>query len=291
MKTFFKLIRIKQWIKNLFLFLPILFGGRLLSATGIWNVFLAFLCFCIASSAVYVLNDIVDAESDRKHPVKRNRPIAAGKVNIHLAGALAGLLAGTALCGARLLFPDTPGVCISIAIYLALNLLYSYWLKHIAIVDVIVIATGFVLRVLAGGFACDVSVSPWLIMMVFLLTLFIAFAKRRDDLLKISNGETVFRKSVDGYTLGFVDQTLSLLAGALIVSYAIYTLQPDVERRFNSGNVYLTTIFVIAGILRYMQTAIVRQDSGEPTEKAYTDPFLICCVLAWAASFIVIIYC
>ncbi len=287
----FKLIRVRQWVKNLFVFLPLIFGGKLLSESGVWHGLAAFICFSFASSSIYVLNDIADRESDRQHPLKRNRPIASGKVTVASAGIISVLLALVALAGSAVLLPESPGVLWIIAAYIGLNLLYSYWLKHFAIIDVMVIAVGFVLRVMAGGAACDIPVSPWLTVMVFMLTLFIAFAKRRDDLVKISSGKKISRRSVAGYTLGFIDQTMSLLASAMIVAYIIYTLQPDVEARFDSKYVYLTTIFVIAGILRYMQIAIVMKDSGQPTEKIYRDPFLLGCVICWILSFIFIIYC
>lgn len=286
-----KLLRVKQWVKNAFVFLPMLFGGRLLSGSEVCASLVAFICFCLASSSIYILNDIVDCKTDRRHPVKRLRPIASGRVSVTVAAPLSALLSGVGLTLSRWMLPVSPGVTWTIAAYIALNLLYSYWLKHFAIIDVMVIAAGFVLRVLCGGFACAVQVSPWLSVMVFMLTLFIAFAKRRDDLLKINAGKNVTRRSVAGYTIGFIDQTMSLLAAAMIVAYIIYTLQPDVMERFGSQYVYLTTLFVIAGILRYLQTAIVRNDSGRPTEQIYTDPFLISCVVCWIVSFIIIIYC
>ena len=159
-----------------------------------------------------------------------------------------------------------------------------------AIIDAMVIALGFVLRVFAGGEACGIPVSPWLTIMVFMLTLFIAFGKRRDDLIRMKEERHVIRKSVAGYTLGFVDQAMTLLASALVVAYIIYSLQPEVESRFNSHYVYLTTIFVIAGVLRYMQIAIVKKNSGQPTEMVYNDPFLLTCIILWIATFIFIIY-
>lgn len=286
----FKLIRVRQWVKNLFVFLPLIFGGKLLSLTDVWLGLAAFISFSLAASSIYVLNDIVDRDTDRKHPVKCRRPIASGRVPVALAGGIATVLAAFALSCCRWFFPLSSGVLLIVGGYIALNIVYSLWLKHFAIIDVMVIAIGFVLRVMAGGAACDIRVSPWLTVMVFMLTLFIAFAKRRDDLVKISDGKKVTRRSVAGYTLGFIDQTMSLLASAMIVAYIIYTLQPDVEERFSSQHVYLTTLFVIAGILRYMQIAIVKKDSGQPTEKIYTDPFLAGCVVCWILSFIFIIY-
>ena len=243
-----------------------------------------------ARSAIYAPNDIADRNRDRQHSSKSHRPVASGRLRPEAAGALSGVLATLALAGSRWMFPDRPEVCAIVAAYILLNILYTYALKHMAIIDVMVIALGFVLRVFAGGEACGIPVSPWLTIMVFMLTLFIAFGKRRDDLLRMKEERHAIRKSVAGYTLGFIDQTMTLLASAMIVAYIIYSLQPEVENRFNSHYVYLTTIFVIAGVLRYMQIAIVKKNSGQPTEMVYTDPFLLTCIILWIATFILIIY-
>lgn len=288
--TFLRLIRVKQWIKNLFVFLPLIFGGRLLSSQGVTESIAAFACFCLGSSAIYVLNDIIDRKADRLHPVKCHRPVASGLMSARSAAYISAFLAAASIAGSIFLFPGNAAVCVITVTYLLLNVLYSCALKHMAIIDVMVIALGFVLRVFAGGEACGIPVSPWLTIMVFMLTLFIAFGKRRDDLLRMKEERHVTRKSVACYTLGFVDQAMTLLASALIVAYIIYSLQPEVESRFNSHYVYLTTIFVIAGVLRYMQIAIVKKNSGQPTEMVYNDPFLLTCIILWIATFIFIIY-
>ena len=288
--TFLRLIRVKQWIKNLFVFLPLIFGGKLLSSQGVTESIAAFACFCLGSSAIYVLNDIIDRKADRLHPVKCHRPVASGRMSARSAAYISALLAAASIAGSLFLFPDNAAVCVITVTYLLLNVLYSCALKHMAIIDVMVIALGFVLRAFAGGEACGIPVSPWLPIMVFMLTLFIAFGKRRDDLIRMKEERHVIRKSVAGYTLGFVDQAMTLLASALVVAYIIYSLQPEVESRFNSHYVYLTTIFVIAGVLRYMQIAIVKKNSGQPTEMVYNDPFLLTCIILWIATFIFIIY-
>jgi len=288
---FLKLVRVRQWVKNCFVFLPLIFGGKLLSLSDVWHGLAAFMCFSLAASSIYVLNDIVDRKEDRRHPVKRSRPIASGRVSVSLAGGIAVVLAVLAFNCCRWFFPLSSGVLLIVVAYIVINLLYSCWLKQCAIIDVMVIAAGFVLRVMAGGAACGIRVSPWLTVMVFMLTLFIAFAKRRDDLVRIVDGKITCRRPVAGYTLGFIDQSMSMLASAMIVAYIIYTLQPEVEERFGSHHVYLTTVFVIAGILRYMQIAIVRKDSGQPTKNIYSDLFLAGCVVCWILGFMFIIYC
>ncbi len=291
MKDFLKLIRIHQWVKNLCVFLPLIFGGGLLSGPRVMAAVIVFFCFSLMASAIYIVNDLADLTSDRKHPVKKNRPVAAGRIPEWAAGAVSGAFASLSLILAARLLPATPEVWIIIGGYGVLNLCYTYLLKHLAIIDVSVIATGFVLRVLAGGAASGIEVSPWLAVMVFLLTLFIAFGKRRDDLQHSDKSGQSLRKSVRNYTVGFVDQAMSMLASAVIVAYVIYTLQPEVEARFHSHYVYLTTIFVIAGILRYMQITVVHRDSGQPSRLMLRDPFILICGILWLGSFIFIIYC
>lgn len=272
------------------MFLPLIFGGGLLSVKPLLSAVIVFFCFSLMASAIYIVNDLADIDADRKHPVKKNRPVASGSINEVVAGCIAGFLGTLSLTGAARLLPSIPHVWMIIGAYMLLNLLYTYFLKHLAIIDVSVIAIGFVLRVLAGGAASNITVSPWLIVMVFILALFIAFGKRRDDLIRSEENGPNVRRSVRNYTVGFVDQAMSMLASAMIVAYIIYTLQPEVEARFSSGYVYLTTIFVIAGILRFMQLTIVHKDSGQPTRLMLRDPFIIICGILWLGSFIFIIY-
>ncbi|MDE5646116.1 MAG: UbiA prenyltransferase family protein [Muribaculaceae bacterium] len=288
------LIRVRQWVKNLFVFLPLIFGGGLMSSSGLLAGAGVFICFCLASSAIYALNDVANRKTDSLHPAKSHRPVASGRIRPEAAGAVSGGLGAAALAGAAWMFPHDMAVCAVIGAYLLLNVLYTYLLKHMAIIDVLTIATGFVLRVYGGGEACGIAISPWLTVMVFLSTLFIAFGKRRDDLMTAQSDNTrepaALRRSVAGYTLGFIDQTMTLLASAMIVAYIIYTLQPEVCERFGSEQVYLTTVFVIAGVLRYMQKAMVKNETGDPSALVTRDPFIIGCVACWLAAFIFIIY-
>lgn len=287
--TFFRLIRIKQWVKNLFLFLPLIFSGNMLNGEATLLTLEAFLSFCLLSSSIYILNDIVDCESDRKHPVKCHRPIASGKIKSWTAIIISIIFCAAAFLLSFIFFPITPGEQLILFAYLVINILYTAGLKHLVIVDVMIIAAGFVLRVLAGGAAANIWVSPWLIMMVFLLTLLIAFGKRRDDLIKLESGIKT-RKSVEQYNLVFIDQVLTLLSATMVVSYICYTLSPAVEERFNSQNVYLTSVFVIAATLRYLQIAMVKERSGKPTDIIYSDYFMQICGICWLLSFICIIY-
>ena len=285
-----RLLRVDQWVKNLFCFLPVVFSGNLLDGDALLRAFEAFIVFSLTASSIYILNDIADRDSDLAHPVKCRRPIASGKVGQPLAVTASVLL----LAGAFLLivcfFGDMPWAASVVAAYYLLNVAYTLKLKNIPILDVAIVAAGFVLRVVCGGLVCSIWVSPWLVMMVFLLTLLIAFGKRRDEVLRMERGDKT-RKSVAGYNITFINQVLSLLAATVVITYICYTLTPEVEERFDSGYVYLTSFFVIGAVIRYLQIAYVREDSGSPTALVYKDRFTQVCCILWFATFIIIIYC
>ncbi len=286
MKEYLKLIRPYQWIKNTFVLIPAFFAARfglLLSDGTLW---FAFLSFCFAASSVYIINDIFDRENDRRHEVKRLRPIAAGTVSVRNA-----LLIFAAFVILAAVFAALVNVTflVVVGIYFWLNLLYSSYLKHISIIDISVIAIGFVLRVIGGGVAADVPVSKWLILMTFLLASCLALGKRRDDLmLNVENNG--LRRSLDGYTIGFVDTSLVVLSVTTIVCYIMYTVSDEVVQRMHSEYVYLTAIFVIIGILRYLQIAIVEQASGSPTLILLKDRMIQLMIGLWLASFAVFLY-
>lgn len=282
-------LRVRQWVKNLFVYVPLVFSGNMLNPQLIFESTGAFMTFCLLSSSIYIINDLRDRDADRRHPVKRLRPIASGRfpsgMAVFLSAALCAMSFAMAWgCG------FTANSYLILAGYLVMNLLYSFGLKHIAILDVIIIAAGFVLRVLLGGVATHVWVTPWLVMMVFLLTLLIGFGKRRDDLIKMERDEVDVRKSVQEYNLTFINQVLGILAATVIVAYVSYTLTPEVEARFHSGNVYLTSVFVIGAVLRYLQIALVKERTGNPTQLVYSDRFIQICTALWLASFLLIIY-
>lgn len=284
-----KLLRPAQWLKNGFVFLPMFFGGSLTSGQAWLQSAIAFFTFCFAASAVYCLNDIVDAPADRMHPVKCHRPVAAGLISVAQAIAVMLVCAAAAVVLPLLLLsgPDVAWLAVG---YLLLNVAYSLKLKQFAVVDVFIIATGFVFRVMAGGAACDIPLSPWIICMTFLITLFMAFAKRRDDVVIYERSGTLTRKNTVNYNLPFLDQAIGMLATITMVCYLMYCLSGDVMDRFGSEHIYLTSIFVLAGLVRYLQLTIVMQQSGSPTRMLITDRFLQVCVVGWLASFAAIIY-
>ncbi len=290
MKKTLLLIRPQQWIKNGFVLIPMFFGGRLLNADDAIASVVTFFAFSFAASAVYCFNDIVDVDADRRHPVKCHRPIASGAVSVPTAYALMAVLA---LLSALLLFflPQRAGETAGIvAFYFLLNMAYCIWLKRHAIIDVCTVAFGFVLRILAGGMACDVAVSNWLVLMTFLLALFLSFAKRRDDVLRMNETGEPPRRNTIRYNITFVNQAITITGTVTLVCYIMYTVSPEVVSRFHAPYLYLTSIFVLVGLLRYMQLTVVDEVSGDPTKILLRDRFTQAIVVAWIMAFLLIIY-
>lgn len=282
-----QLARPHQYVKNGFIWLPLFFGHQLRSPSALFHTLLAFIAFCLAASAVYVLNDLRDAEQDRQHPEKRLRPVASGAVSPMEARIFFVALAAAAVLTSLLTLPAA-GFAV-VGGYIVLNVGYSSFLKHIAVVDIICIAMGFVLRVLAGGFAADVAISPWIIMMTFLLALFLALAKRRDDLLLVDQGHAT-RKSLDGYNLEFVSLSMGVMASVIIVAYILYTVSPEITAKHGTSQLYLTAFWVIVGLLRYMQITFVENRSGSPTKVLLRDYMLQAVIGLWLASLYLLLY-
>lgn len=288
MRDLLRLVRPAQWVKNGVVFLPMFFGGMLLDPRCWLMSLAAFLSFCLAASSVYCLNDAIDAESDRKHPVKCSRPVASGRVGLTAAYTLS-ILLGVAAVAAAVMIPGIwPPVII--ASYLLINLLYCFGLKRVSLLDVMMVSSGFVLRLAMGGVSCGIALSPWIVIMVFLLSLMMAFAKRRDDLVIAGRTGRNPRRSSINYNIPFLNQVLAILGAVIMVCYLMYCIAPGTIRQFGTPYVYLTSVFVLAGLLRYLQVALVVEDSGSPTRIALTDRFLQSCVALWALSFSVIIY-
>ena len=290
MKKTLLLIRPQQWIKNGFVLIPMFFGGRLLNVDDAIASVVTFFAFSFVASAIYCFNDIVDVEADRRHPVKCHRPIASGAVSVPTAYTLMVILT---LLSALLLFflPQRAGETAGIvAFYFLLNMAYCLWLKRHAIIDVCTVAFGFVLRILAGGMACEVAVSNWLVLMTFLLALFLSFAKRRDDVLRMNETGEPPRRNTIRYNLTFVNQAITVTGTVTLVCYIMYTVSPEVVSRFHAPYLYLTSIFVLVGLLRYMQLTVVDEVSGDPTKILLRDRFTQAIVVAWIMSFLLIIY-
>ena len=283
-----KILRPHQWVKNTFIFIPLFFGGSLFDMADWTSSLVAFVAFSFAASAIYSINDIVDVEADKKHPKKCKRPIAAGLVSKRQASLLAIILAIAALALPFLL--NNWMLSVVIALYLAMNLCYCIRLKHYAIIDVCLVALGFVMRIVAGGVATDIVLSRWIVMMTFLLTLFLSFAKRRDDVLIMNETGMAPRKNTSRYNLTFINQAITITGGVMVVCYIMYTVSPEVIERFNSPNLYMTSFFVILGLLRYIQLTVVDERSGEPTRLVLSDRLIQLIIAGWIISFAIIIY-
>lgn len=283
-----KILRPHQWVKNTFIFIPLFFGGSLFDMADWTSSLVAFVAFSFAASAIYSINDIVDVEADKKHPKKCKRPIAAGLVSKRQARLLAIILAIAALALPFLL--NNWMLSVVIAVYLAMNLCYCIRLKHYAIIDVCIVALGFVMRIVAGGVATDIVLSRWIVMMTFLLTLFLSFAKRRDDVLIMNETGMAPRKNTSRYNLTFMNQAITITGGVMLVCYIMYTVSPEVIERFNSPNLYMTSFFVILGLLRYIQLTVVDERSGEPTRLVLSDRLIQLIIAGWIISFAIIIY-
>jgi len=284
---YIRLMRPHHWIKNLFLFLPLFFAGEIFNVRDLLNTGIGFMAFSFIASSIYIINDYKDIESDKKHPDKCNRPLASGAVSKKAAIAL---FIGCLLAGAALSVLLIPKFIFVLALYFIINLAYSFGLKNISILDILLLSAGFVLRVKAGGVIAGVAITQWLNIMFFLLALFLGTAKRRDDiLLKLESGHDM-RKSIKGYNLEFMNVVLSLLTAIIIVSYLIYTISPEVMLRWGTYRLYYTSVFVIAGLLRYLQITFVENNTGSPTKLLYKDRFIQITLILWILSFYVIIY-
>lgn len=292
-----RLLRPTQWIKNFFVFAPILFGGALFNVNALLEGIVAFFAFSFAASSIYCFNDIHDVADDRRHPEKCHRPIASGAVSVPQAYGLMMLMLALSV-GACLLLGllstelkksvlSTLGV---IVFYWLLNLAYCIRLKQYAIIDVCVVAFGFVLRMIAGGAATGIVLSKWIVLMTFLITLFMSFAKRRDDVLRMEATGEAPRKNTSRYNSTFINQALTITASVTLVCYIMYTVSPETQARFHSDYLYLTSIYVLLGLLRYLQVAVVDKKSGNPTKVIIHDHFIQIDVLAWLVTFMLIIY-
>ena len=285
--AYIKLLRPKDWAKNLFLFIPLFFAGELTDLNKILLVLAGVLTFSAIASSIYILNDYRDIEDDKKHPVKSKRPLASGAVLKSSALVIAIFLMIGGFAGAWFIRDKFLFV---LGIYFLINVGYSFGLKNVAILDIILLAAGFVLRVKAGSVITNIPLSEWIIIMVFLLALFMAIGKRRDDIILKINSGVDMRKSIKGYNLEFVNVLLALICAVIIVAYFMYTMSPETTARMGTHRLYYTCLFVMAGIMRYLQIIFVTFDSGSPTKILYKDRFIQIVLILWIASYITIIY-
>jgi 4-hydroxybenzoate polyprenyltransferase len=293
--SLFVSLRPAQWTKNLFVFGALLFGQRgavsprpaFLDPWAIAHAVGAFVVFCALSGVVYLINDVADRENDRLHPVKRYRPIAAGAVSPALAVATALALGGAALVSAYLLQPLFALVAIT---YVGLNALYSGPLKHVVIIDVLVVAVGFVLRAVGGAIAIDVPISHWLLILILLLALFLALSKRRHELVLLADGATGHRPILQEYSPYLLDQMIGVVTASTLVSYVIYTVSPETVQKFHTDYLGFTLVFPLYGIFRYLYLVHQKDGGGSPSDMLQNDRPLLACVALWALSVAAIIY-
>ncbi|MFZ1666006.1 MAG: UbiA prenyltransferase family protein [Flavobacteriales bacterium] len=281
------LLRAEQWVKNGFLVLPAFFAGNILAPGVLPQVLLGMVAFSLVASSIYIVNDLRDAPADRLHPRKCKRPIAAGLVKPSFAIAVACVLAAIGLGGAFLLNTEFGLIALG---YAVMNLAYSLYLKRWAILDVMIIALGFILRIHGGGALAEVPISMWLEILTFLLALFIAFGKRRDEVLVSNSSGNDARRSIQGYNLEMVNTSMSLIASVTLVAYLMYTVSPEVMDRIGNTHVYYTAFFVLMGMLRYLQLALVKNRTGSPTRLVYEDWPLQAIIVGWLITFALILY-
>lgn len=292
MKAYLKLLRVEQWVKNLFVFIPLFFSGKIFETTQLFETIFSFIIFSFTASSIYIINDYSDIESDRAHPEKCRRPLASGEISVGRAKlVLVGLVIST--IGLIISLSDVFGYNVLkfgavISSYFVMNLAYTFRLKHIAIVDISIIAVGFVLRVLAGGYATGIVVSQWAIILTFVLALVLAVGKRRGELVNTQLlGNT--RKALDGYNIQFADIVLSISVTLVIVSYIMFVISPETQKEF-TNKVFYTFIFVIFAFLRYLQQTLVYNRTESPTKMIYKDRYIQVVLALWGFAFLILIY-
>jgi 4-hydroxybenzoate polyprenyltransferase len=279
-------LRPQQWVKNLFVLAGLIFAQRLFTPS-VWPALAAFAIFCGLSGAVYLLNDVADREKDRLHPDKRTRPIAAGRLAPGPAVAAAIVLVAVGLALAVRL---SPRFALAALAYVVLLSAYSVWLKHIVIVDVLVVAIGFVLRAVAGALAIDVAISGWLLICTILLALFLALGKRRHEVLALEEGAAGHRPILAEYSAALLDQMIAVVTASAVTAYALYTMSPETVAKFHTQLLPATLPFVLYGIFRYLYLLYHRRMGGNPSEIVVRDRALLLNTLAWLLTVLLIIY-
>lgn len=280
-----KLFRPHHYIKNFFILAPLVFSLRFTDLPALYATLLSFVLFSLLASSIYIFNDLLDVKEDRQHPIKRNRPFAKGDVKKSTAVKLIVLLV-IVVSGVSFFFNIQ--LFIVLSVYFLLNLAYTLKLKHLPIIDIFIVAFGFILRLYAGAVVIPVNLTMWIILMTFLLALFLGLAKRRDDVLLAIEGKKT-RKNVDGYNIEFINAGMITISAVTIVAYIFYTVSPEVTERFHTDKIYITVLFVIFGILRYMQLTFVKGESGDPTKLVLKDKLLQVTLFFWVISFVLII--
>jgi len=283
----FHTARPEQWTKNLLVFAGLIFAGRLFDLDATARAVGAFATFCGLSSAVYLLNDVIDRKADQQHPLKRSRPIASGALPVGTALTAAGVLCATLLLAA---FALSPQFSLAALAYLVLSVAYSAVLKHVVIVDVLTIAAGFVLRSIAGAVVLSVPFSSWLLVCTTLLALFLALSKRRHELTLLGDSATWHRRILQEYSPYLLDQMISVVTASTLIAYSVYATSADTAARLGTSRLGLTIPFVLYGIFRYLYLVHHKSGGGSPSAMLLTDTPLLACVALWTASVVLLLY-
>jgi 4-hydroxybenzoate polyprenyltransferase len=276
-----KSLRPQQWIKNFFIFAPLVFSQNLLNPPLLVKTFEALVAFCLASSAHYIFNDLRDIEEDRRHPVKSERPLASGRLKKGPAVAALAVIGAAGLALSATI--NTPFLLIVFG-YLVLQTAYSMWLKHVVILDVFVVAAGFLIRVVAGGLAIRVEISSWLLICTILLSLFLAMGKRRHELVLLDKDATSHRPILREYNTYLLDQMISVVTASTLVAYCLYTISEETVAKFGTRNLVFTVPFVLYGIFRYLYLIHQKAEGGTPEALIIRDKPLLADIFLWVAA-------
>jgi 4-hydroxybenzoate polyprenyltransferase len=292
MASYISELRPRQWIKNLIVLAPLIFSRNLFRPDMALLSLLALGVFCLLSGAVYVLNDVVDYQQDREHPVKRNRPVASGRIPRKGALAFGMVVAGAGLAIGAITDVSFFWVCLA---YTVLMILYSLGLKHMVVLDVLIISIGFVLRAMAGvevlkDTDSGVVMSPWLLVCTLFLALFLGFSKRRSELDLLAHKAALHRRSLEDYSKEFLDAMIAVVTAATVIAYAIYTIWPGTVDKFNTGNLIYTVPFVVFGLFRYMYLVIMKNEGGSPSEILVSDAPLVIDIIVWVCVAALVLY-
>lgn len=280
-------LRPKQWTKNFFVFVPLVFSVKLFDVNSLIISLKAFISFCLVSGALYTLNDLCDLKEDQLHPVKKNRPLASGQLTKRSAYVIIAVAAATSLA---LAFSINLSFLLIILIYVLMQTLYSSWLKHVVIIDIFMVAAGFFLRVIAGALAIKVEISSWLIICTILLALFLSMTKRRHEFLILVDKAREHRPSLKEYNPYLLDQMISVVTASTLIAYCLYTISDDTVRKFGSRNLIFTTPFVLYGIFRYLYLVHQKDQGGTPEEMILRDKPLLINIVLWILAILFILY-
>ncbi len=281
------LLRVKEYIKNIIVFAPIFFAAKALDLPLVLNTFFVFVAFCMIASSVYILNDMVDIDYDIQHSLKKNRPLASGSISKQKASIIGAVLFLAAISLGFFIKKEVGYILLT---YFGINILYTFWLKQIALVDIFAISSGFILRLFSGSLATGIVLSDWIILLTVLLSIFLILGKRRQDILLLKHENDISRRSLKHYSEEYINAVMLLIASVIIALYIMYSISSDMVRITHDGYFKLTSLWIIAAFMRYFQLVFVMKKSKSPIYLFFDDPFLIVVVLLWILHCFYLIY-